>query len=145
MKELPYFKFYPSQWIGGEIIYKTKELQGAYIVAIANYWNKECKMTYTQMCKRITEEHLKELISENLIIKEYDNISIDWLDKQFKERRLQYSKNVENGRKGGLKTQENKRESSDDKTPKHEKFKKDKYENDPTMRVSTHLKEILNK
>ena len=30
-KDLPYFKFYPSQWISGDINYLTLELQGAFI------------------------------------------------------------------------------------------------------------------
>ena len=40
-EELPWFKAYPSQWLGGDIMYLSKEEKGYFIDACFHYWNKD--------------------------------------------------------------------------------------------------------
>ena len=68
-EELPYFKFFPSQWIGGEINYLSKEDKGAFIDAVCHYWNKDCSMTYNKLARRIGQKSLDILIDEKLLQK----------------------------------------------------------------------------
>ena len=35
MKELPYFKFYPNQWITGSIMFMDLDVQGAFTKSAA--------------------------------------------------------------------------------------------------------------
>jgi len=93
-KELPFFKAYPSQWLGGDIMYLSKEDKGSFIDAWFHYWNKDCKMTYTKMARRISQESLDILIDEGMIEKKDNQIIIKFLDTQYKERKEQYLKRV---------------------------------------------------
>ena len=68
-KELPYFKAFPSQWLGGDIMYLTKEEKGSFIDACFHYWNKDCSMTYIKMARRIGQDFLDVLIDEGMIEK----------------------------------------------------------------------------
>ena len=103
-KELPYFKAFPSQWLGGDIMYLSKEDKGSFIDACFHYWNKDCKMTYTKMSRRIGKESLDILIDESMIEKKDNQIKIKFLDKQYKERKEQYLKRVEAAKKSKKKT-----------------------------------------
>jgi len=98
-EELPYFKFFPSQWIGGEINYLSKEDKGAFIDAVCHYWNKDCKMTYTKLSRRIGQKSLDLLLEEELIQKKDNQINIKFLDKQYNDRKEQYIKRVEAAKK----------------------------------------------
>jgi hypothetical protein len=103
-KELPYFKAFPSQWLGGDIMYLSKEDKGSFIDACFHYWNKDCKMTYTKMSRRIGKESLDILIDESMIEKKDNQIKIKFLDKQYKERKEQYLKRVDAAKKSKKKT-----------------------------------------
>ena len=103
-KELPYFKAYPSQWLGGDIMYLAKEDKGSFIDACFHYWNKDCQMTYTKMSRRISKESLDVLIDEGMIEKKDNQIIIKFLDTQHKERKEQYIKRVEAAKKSKKKT-----------------------------------------
>jgi hypothetical protein len=103
-KELPYFKAFPSQWLGGDIMYLSKEDKGSFIDACFHYWNKDCKMTYTKMSRRIGKESLYILIDESMIEKKDNQIKIKFLDKQYKERKEQYLKRVDAAKKSKKKT-----------------------------------------
>ncbi len=101
MKELPYFKFYPSQWITGNISFLTFEEQGAFMKACCFYWAQECKLK-TQQVKRIIPEDLYNSLLDNGLIKsDGEYIIISWLDEQLEERQKRHKANVKNGRKGG--------------------------------------------
>ena len=98
-EELPYFKFFPSQWIGGEINYLSKEDKGAFIDAVCHYWNKNCSMTYNKLARRIGQKSLDTLLDEELLQKKGNQINIKFLDKQYKERKEQYIKRVQAAKK----------------------------------------------
>ncbi len=106
MKELPYFKFYPSQWITGNISFLSFKEQGAFMKACCFYWAQDCKLK-TQQVKRIIDEDLYNSLLDNGLIKsDGEYIIISWLDEQLEERKKRHEANVKNGKKGGKKSAE---------------------------------------
>jgi len=103
-EELPWFKAYPSQWLGGDIMYLKKEIKGSFIDACFHYWNKDCSMTYIKMARRIGQDYLDVLINEGIIEKKDNQINIKFLDTQYQERKEQYLKRVEAAKKSKKKT-----------------------------------------
>ena len=143
MKELPYFKFYPNQWITGSISFLDYEQQGAFIKVCCYYWSKGCKVTYEQY-EAIIPDYYRSLIHFGILKHKDKNIYIDWLDEQLEERKAAHIKRVNAGRKGG-KTTQNKQSSSNAKALRKDKIIKDKYANDNVLRVSDEVIKLLNK
>ncbi len=135
MKELPYFKFYPNQWITGSISFMDLDVQGAFLKVCCYYWSKECKVTRNQI-KSLIPKQWSLLLDCELFKIEDDNIKIKWLDEQHKERLAEHKRNVANGRKGGLSTA---------KALRKDKIRKDNYENDNLLKVSDEVKKLLEK
>ena len=103
MKELPWFKFFPNQWLTGSISFQDFCLQGAFIKICCYYWSKECKVSFEQY-KTILPQHYKELIDKGMVKHKRNKVAIDWLDEQLKDRKEAHKKRVDAGRKGGKKT-----------------------------------------
>ena len=101
MKELPYFKFWPSQWITGNISFLTFEEQGAFMKACCFYWAQDCNLKTQQVKRIIPEKIYNSLLDNGLIKSDGEYIIISWLDEQLKERIKRHKTNVANGRKGG--------------------------------------------
>jgi len=135
MKELPYFKFYPNQWITGSISFMDLDVQGAFLKVCCYYWSKECKVTRNQI-KSLIPKQWSLLLDCELFKIEDDNIKIKWLDEQHKERLAEHKRNVANGRKGGLSTA---------KALRKDKKRKDNYDNDNLLKVSDEVKKLLEK
>tara|TARA_R110000803_G_scaffold180504_2_gene242938 strand:+ start:1758 stop:2504 length:747 start_codon:yes stop_codon:yes gene_type:complete len=91
-KDLPYFKFFCSEWNDGDITLENYELQGLFINICSYYWSNECELTLQKLEKKFKNvEKIQELIKSNLI-KVYDGlISINFLDEQ-RDERLEQSK-----------------------------------------------------
>lgn len=138
MKELPYFKFFPNQWLTGTISFLNFKQQGAFMKVCCYYWSKECKVPFEQY-KRIIPDDYQSLIDTGIIKQKGKNIVIDWLNEQLIERKEAHNKRVESGRKGG------KQSSSNAKALIKDKIKKDKYENDNVLKVSEEVKKLLSK
>lgn len=102
-KELPYFKFFVSEWILGRIFDYPDKVQGAFIVAICHYWNKECDYNAIDFERKIGKKRFKLLSELNFFEVENDKIKIPFLDEQFQERFKNHKVSVENGLKGALK------------------------------------------
>tara|TARA_R100001440_G_scaffold24871_2_gene40351 strand:- start:441 stop:854 length:414 start_codon:yes stop_codon:yes gene_type:complete len=136
MKELPYFKFHPNQWLTGSISFLNYEEQGAFIKVCCYYWSKECKIPYDQYTKIIA--CYKELIDKGVVKKKRNNISIDWLDEQYKERKESHNKRVKSGKKGG------KQSWSNAQALRKDKIIKDKYANDNLLKVNDEVQKLLN-
>lgn len=141
MKELPYFKFYPNQWITGSIMFKDLDVQGAFMKICCYYWSKECNVSREQI-KSLVPKQWSELLDSQLLKIDGDNIRIKWLDEQFEERKAAHIKRVNAGRKGG-KTTQNKQSSSNAQALRKDKIKKDKYANDNLLRVSDEVQKLL--
>ena len=137
MKELPYFKFHPNQWITGSISFLDQEQQGAFLKVCCYYWSKECKIPYNQYIK-ITNFH-KELIEFGVIKKKKNSISIDWLDEQYEERKISHKKRVESGQKGG------KQSSSNAEALRKDKIRKDKIKKEEPYMSTNSINKFLKK
>ena len=133
MKELPYFKFYPNQWITGSIMFMDLDVQGAFMKICCYYWSKECNVSIEQI-KSLVPKQWGKLLETQLLKTDDDNIRIKWLDEQYAERLKEHKRNVSNGRKGGL---------SRAKALRKEEIKKDKYKNDNVLAVNNEVQKIL--
>lgn len=161
MNGLPFFKFYPAQWITGEISLLSSKAQLAFILVMCYYWEQGCKLKTKQIKRIIAEESYIILLDNGIIKSDGENISIKFLDLQLKELVKRHEINVANGRKGGLQTQEINRGLSEasseaqalrkDKKRK-EKIKKDNIikdkiytTTDPNLFVDDEIKNLLKK
>ena len=98
-KDLPYFKFFVSEWNDGDISLEDFETQGLFINLCAYYWSNECQMTLTKAKKKfrnINENSFKYLIDAEIIKIDDDIITINFLDEQ-KEERIESSKRKSKG------------------------------------------------
>jgi len=127
MKELPFFKFYPNQWITGTISFLEKDVQGAYMLALCYYWSKNCEMPLNQL-KMIIPNHYQQLIDVNLFKIVDGKIRIKFLDEQYEQFKKRSKINAANGSKGG-KAKANKI--------------KDNYANNNLLKVSDDVKKLL--
>lgn len=123
MKELPYFKFYPNQWITGSIMFMDLDVQGAFMKICCYYWSKECNVSRDQI-ELLIPDHCSKLIDSQLLKIHNDKIKIKWLDEQYEERKEAHVKRVNAGRKGG-KTTQNKQSSSNAQALRKDKKRKD--------------------
>ena len=91
-KDLPYFKFFCSEWNDGDITLEDFELQGLFINICSYYWSNECELELKKIQKKFKDiESITKLINSDLI-KVYDGvISINFLDEQ-RDERLERSK-----------------------------------------------------
>lgn len=95
-KDLPYFKFYCSEWTDGDITLENYETQGIFVNICSYYWSNECNITLTKLKKKFrgNDELINNLLKEELIKKDEDeNISISFLDEQRDERSIIKEKN----------------------------------------------------
>jgi ribosomal protein L12E/L44/L45/RPP1/RPP2 len=87
-KELPYFKYFPSEWVTGDITLCSMEAQGLFMNLCSYYWMKNCSMSLANAKQRFSnyETALKELLKFEIIkIDESENILINFLDEQMNE------------------------------------------------------------
>ena len=73
MKELPYFKFYPNQWITGSIMFMDLDVQGAFMKICCYYWSKECNVSREQI-KSLVPNHWRKLLDSQLLKIDNDKI-----------------------------------------------------------------------
>jgi len=88
-KDLPYFKFYCSEWTDGDITLESYEAQGVFINICSYYWSNECKVEHKKLIKKFRgfESIIENLINENIFKLNKDKtVSISFLDEQQKER-----------------------------------------------------------
>lgn len=102
-KDLPYFKFFCSEWSDGDITLETYEIQGLFINICAYYWSNECVLELSKLKKRFRKDaELVDLLLESNLIKLNDGyIKINFLDEQKSERKEKSVINKVNGSKGG--------------------------------------------
>jgi len=103
-KDLPYFKFFCSEWSDGDITLEDFETQGLFINICAYYWSNECIVSLDKVKKKF--KLCSEICFDNLIksgiVKIIDgNLSINFLNEQKLERASKSMVNRDNGKKGG--------------------------------------------
>ncbi len=107
-KELPYFRFYPSEWLEGDITLENEKTQGFFTLLCAWYWKKDCDVDLKFINKRLIKgkatlkQCLETLIDSEIVkISNGEEITIKFLDEQFYLLGQNRDKRVEAGRKGG--------------------------------------------
>ena len=103
-KELPYFKYFPSEWVTGDITLCTMESQGLFMNICSYYWMKNCSMSLANAKQRFSkyESQLNQLIEFDIIkIDNEENIIINFLDNQMNEFINVAEKRAIAGAKGG--------------------------------------------
>lgn len=87
-KELPYFKFEPSEWLEGEIQVCSDESIVCFINLCSGYWLKLGNINYAFALHKYFKKDpsvLNELIENKIITLVNDEINISFLDKQLQE------------------------------------------------------------
>lgn len=105
MKELPYFRFYTGEWIQGDISAEEFDLQGLFVNVCCYYWNQDCNLAKARLEKRFKNHIslLKQLYDQNYVkIFRNGQVSIKFLDEQYKQLLEKHEILREAGRKGGL-------------------------------------------
>jgi hypothetical protein len=102
-KELPYFKFYTSEWTNGDITLEDYNLQGFFVNVCAYYWSKDCDLSLVNLQKKFRNDNnlIEYLIANKLIKVAGDNVVISFLNEQFESKEVQKISNRINGIKGG--------------------------------------------
>lgn len=101
-KELPFFKFDPTEWIMGKISYQPLEVQGAFIQCCSYFWKKSGVLKIDEIDWRIGKKNLETLI-ENDFLRDKDGfLSIEFLEEQLITFESIRVKRAENGSKGGI-------------------------------------------
>lgn len=104
-KELPFYKFYPTEWLLGKISRETIEIQITFLKVSCWYWKKDCDITYDDIIFYEDEKLVKIVIEKGYIkLGKSGKISIKFLDEQKLEHKKRNKLKKENGRKGGLKS-----------------------------------------
>lgn len=100
-KDLPFFKFFCSEWSDGDITLEEYDVQGIFINVCAYYWSKECNLSKTNLYKRFKRDSdlLDVLFTEGHIKSIDDYVSITFLDEQFEERGKSSKAKSEAGKK----------------------------------------------
>ena len=92
-RDLPYFKFYVSEWSDGSITLEDYYTQGLFINVCSFYWSRECKVTKQQLYKKFKEKDiLDELIQLEIIEVKDDDVVIKFLDEQLEDKSVKSAK-----------------------------------------------------
>ena len=78
-KDLPYFKFFVSEWNDGDITLEDYKTQGVFINVCSYYWSNECDITIEKLNKRFKNnlQEIEILFSTDLIKKDELGDSVD--------------------------------------------------------------------
>lgn len=144
-KELPYFKFDPSEWITGDITLCSMEAQGLFINICTYYWKKDCSICLANVKQRFSkwEASLKELLEHNIILLDEDeNVIINFLDEQMSEFIDIREKRAIAGAKGGKANAKQMLSKRKAKSSNKDKIREEKKREDNSVRE---LVDYLNK
>jgi len=88
-KDLPYFKFFCSEWNDGDITLEDYSVQGLFINVCSYYWSNECYLEIGKLKKRFKNdlESIDYLFETGFLHNENGYLSIHFLDEQQEERK----------------------------------------------------------
>lgn len=87
-KELPYFKFEPSEWENGNIQICSMESKGLFIDVCSMYWSRLGELPEKLVIQKLCNSNanaLQELCAEEILHINDGQIIIDFLDEQLNE------------------------------------------------------------
>lgn len=102
-KDLPYFKFFVSEWNDGDITLEDLHTQGLFINVCSYYWSNDCCLHIDKLKKRFKHnlDGIDKLFKESIMHNENGYLAINFLDEQLEERKRKSKQNAKNGAKGG--------------------------------------------
>jgi len=100
-KELPYFKFFPAEWLLGRISDETDNIQGIFARVMSIYWHENCSITLDNLQRKVHKSKVQCLINNNYITVEDGMVIIEFLDEQYSELSDLSDRRSKAGRKGG--------------------------------------------
>lgn len=109
MKELPYFKFYSTEWMTGNIVFEPLEVQGLFINICALYWKNGGVLRISEIEQRYKKKTLIAKLTDRFFSVNDGFISISFLNEQLSERQEVSKINSKNGSKGGRPSNEEKK------------------------------------
>lgn len=103
-KELPYFRFYATEWMQGDVTLLSMEHQGIFINVCSFYWLRDGELTFKKLSQKWPNylKQIDDLIEEGVMNIKDDVISIAFLDEQLTALNERHNALSEAGRKGGL-------------------------------------------
>lgn len=114
-KELPYYNFFPSEWLLGRISYEDYKTQGVFLHICNIYWHKDCVFSLADLKKQFkkNKKEVEILLKEKFLETTSDEqIRIKWLDNQFENITSTSKINSNNGKKGAEKRWGSKKEEN---------------------------------
>lgn len=81
-KELPFFKFNPTEWLIGKISFQSLEVQGAFIQCCCMFWKNSGVIKVDDIDYRIGKDNLSRLIEFDFIKVEDGFLRIEFLEEQ---------------------------------------------------------------
>ncbi len=127
-KDLPYFKFFCSEWSDGDITLEDLHVQGLFINVCAYYWSKECNLSVDKLMKKFQNHPLnllETLFSEGIIKQVKGMVKISFLDEQYGERNNLCNQNSINAKKGWEKRKKIKNISDRNATASNPQYESD--------------------
>ena len=147
MKELPFFKFYPDQWMIGDITLEGYDAQGVFINLCSYYWKRGANAIALRKLKQrfanVSDDTWQSLIDCGVLsIDDNEQVRIAFLDEQKSEILKEEKKLSEAGRKGAsARWGKNMRSHSDPNGNKEEDIEEEEEEDkDRNSKVSTKQK-----
>jgi hypothetical protein len=145
-KNFPYFKFFPTEWMTGDIVFEDFETQGLFINICALYWQRNADLSIEDINKRFKYPGKLANLTDRFISLSEDKILIKFLDEQLVDAGHISKTNSENGSKGGrpkgAKTLSKKPTAN---RPQSEtKAKKSKEEEEKEKEINITYEEFLN-
>lgn len=102
-KELPFFKFNPTEWLVGKISYQSLEIQGAFMQCCAIFWKNSGVVKIDQIDWKIGKANLEALINYDFISIDEDGfLTIEFLQEQLASFQVIRQKRAEFGSMGGV-------------------------------------------
>lgn len=100
-KDLPYFKFFCSEWTDGDVTLESYEIQGFFINVCSYYWSNGCKMELEKLEKKFRHSNdlINQIIECKLIKIKNNKVYISFLDEQLSERKELSNVNSRNAKK----------------------------------------------
>jgi hypothetical protein len=100
-KNFPYFKFFPTEWMTGDIVFEDFETQGLFINICALYWQRNADLSIEDINKRFKNPIKLANLTDRFFSLSENKILIKFLDEQLVDAGHISKTNSLNGSKGG--------------------------------------------
>ena len=103
-KELPFFKFFPGEWVTGDITMVSMAAQGVFTNLCCYYWMRNCSISLANAKQRFSNNlaAFEELLNCDIVkVTDDDQIVINFLDEQMNEFVNVSEKRAKAGSAGG--------------------------------------------